>query len=269
VTEFRGRVDEDAVIAFARATNDPGDLYADGVVPPLFTTAVVHGAFGAAIRPMTASVAMQGGAGSVHAEHDIRLLRPMVPGMPIRWEAAPYSVRQTAAGVMLVIRIVVSDEAGLPLVEHYWSSLTIGATVDTESGADKPDHAFPASARSRPIGTGRISVDRDQSFRYGGVSGDRNGHAIDDEIARSEGFPGKILQGLCTFALASVAVVDVAAEGDARRLRRFAGRFSAPARPGRDLAVELYDAGEGAVAFEAWQDGVAVIKHGRAELALD
>ena len=266
---FLGRVDADAAIAFARATNDPSELYDHGVVPPLFTAALIHGAFAVTSREMTEAVPTRGGTNSLHAEHDVHLLRPMVAGMAIQWEAAPFSVRQTPAGVMLVQRIVVSDAEGVPLVEHFWSSLTLGATVEAEQGDDRPTHTFPPDARQRPLGTGRVHVDPDQGFRYGGVSGDRIGHSLDDEVARGEGFPSKILQGLCTFALASVAVVDVAADRDPRRLRRFAGRFSAPAFPNRDLDVDVYDAGDGAVAFEARQDDVVVIKHGRAELAVD
>jgi acyl dehydratase len=117
-------------------------------------------------------------------------------------------------------------------------------------------------------------VDRDQTFRYAGVSSDHIGHAIDDAVAHSEGYPSKILQGLCTFAMCSGALVDIAAGSDPRRLRRLAGRFSAPTFPGRELAFAVYDVGrtrEGyvALAFEASQDGVTVVKHGRAEVTPD
>ncbi len=48
-------------------------------------------------------------------------------------------------------------------------------------------------------------------------------------------------------------------------------RFSAPARPSVDLVVRAYDAGRTesgarAYAFEAEQDGLIVLKHGRVEL---
>jgi hypothetical protein len=40
--EYRGRVDADAVFAFARATNDCNDLYVRGeAVPPLFTATLI------------------------------------------------------------------------------------------------------------------------------------------------------------------------------------------------------------------------------------
>ena len=94
---------------------------------------------------------------------------------------------------------------------------------------------------------------------------------IDDEAARRAGFPSKFLQGLCTFAMCSGAVVKVGADGDPDRLRRLACRFSSPVFPRNNLTVDVYDAGETAdggraLAFEASSAGATVIKHGRAEL---
>jgi acyl dehydratase len=116
-----------------------------------------------------------------------------------------------------------------------------------------------------------VSVDRDQAFRYAGVSGDRVGHAISDDIAQIEGYPGKILQGMCTFGLASGALVDLLADGDPYRLSRLAVRFARPAFPRKDLEITVFDAGttaEGrrAFAFEGVQDNVTVLRHGRVEL---
>jgi hypothetical protein len=65
--------------------------------------------------------------------------------------------------------------------------------------------------------------------------------------------------------------VKLACDGDPGRLRRIAGRFSAPTFPGHALDVDVYDAGVGddgtrSFAFEAVQSGVTVVKHGRAEV---
>jgi acyl dehydratase len=192
--------------------------------------------------------------------------------MGVRWRATTCGAKQTKGGVLVTQRILVTDSEGAPLVEHLWSNFHIGGTIDADLGESIADHTFPEEARTRPVGSRTITVDRDQAFRYAGVSGDHAGHALDDETARQEGYPSKILQGMCTFGLCSGAVVDEGAGRNAIRLRRLAGRFSAPAFPGRDLVVNLYDAGrtsEGghALAFEALQDNVVVIKHGLAEFA--
>ena len=99
-----------------------------------------------------------------------------------------------------------------------------GGTIDADLGGSIADHTFSEEARTRPVGSRTVRVDRDQAFRYAGVSADHAGHALDDETARQEGYPSKILQGMCTFGLCSGAVVDEGAGRNAGRLRRLAGR---------------------------------------------
>jgi acyl dehydratase len=268
-----GRVDEDAAFAFARATNDDNDLYARGqAVPPLFTAALILPAQQRMPHFATLFPPIRGSRGSVHGEHDVFFRGPVLPGMELQLEADLYGATQTRGGALVTQRYLFSDTDGAPLVEHFWSNLHLGGTVDADTGARITDHSFPEAARAQPVESRTIAVDRDQTFRYAGVASDHIGHAIDDEIARSEGYPSKILQGLCTFAMCSAVLVDIGAEREPRRLRRLAGRFSAPALPGRDLTIVVYDAGhthqgDTALAFEAIQDGVTVIKHGRAEVA--
>jgi acyl dehydratase len=271
---YRGRIDEDAVAAYALATNDPNPLYLDGIaVPPLFTATLILPAQWDQSRTLLRSAPIRGAVGAVHGEHDVFFWGPVTPGMTLQWDAGLHAMKQTAGGVISAQRILISDRDGAPLVEHFWSNFHIGGSIDGDVGPDLPDHTFPEGARDRPVGHKIVPVDRDQAFRYAGVSSDHAGHAIDDEIAREQGYPGKILQGLCTFALCSGAVIDLIG-GDPRLLRRMAGRFSAPAFPRHDIEVQVYDAGQSeeggrSLAFEAIQNGVAVIKHGRADLLPD
>jgi acyl dehydratase len=275
-TRFTGRVDEDAVYAYARATNDPNPRYLDGsAVPIAFTATLVR-----SLLPWSAFTPnpmgfVEGSRGGVHGEHDIHLHGKVKQGQDVQWAGEIAGLRQNRGGVLVTRRIIVSDMSGAPLVEHLWTDFLLGATLRGDH-ADwaLPDHMFPEEARSRLFASRVVTVDRDQAFRYAGVSSDHAPHAMDDAVARSEGYPTKILQGMCTFGLCCGAVVDAGAGGEPSRLRRIAGRFSAPALANRDLEVRLYDAGvtpEGArsLAFEALQDGVAVVTHGRAEVTED
>ena len=269
---YTGRVDADAAVAYALATNEPNEAYVEGrAVPPLFTTALVLPALEESMHGGIPAGAIEGDQGSVHGEHDAYFFNPVQPGMELQWNATTYSAKQTRAGVLVTQRILVSDLLGQPLVEHYWSSVFIGgARIPADLGPELRDHTFPETARSQPAGTVTFDVTRDQAFRYAGASGDHAPHAIDDEVARQEGYRGKIMQGLCTLSMCSGAVVKVAGDGDPDRLRRFAGRLAAPMYPRQQLQVEIYDAGRNedggrAVAFEATSDGVTIIKHGRAD----
>lgn len=271
-TVFEGRVDDDAAAAFALATNDSNPRYQDGsAVPPLYTAAVV---LEAQVEAQTTGIGPETVTGwrlSVHGQHDVYFHRPVRPGAALRYRGETYSARQNRGGVLVAQRISVTDREGAPLVEHLWCSFYAGGSIDAEYGPPVPDHSFPEECRHSPVGSRLVPVDRDQAYRYAGVSGDHAGHAMDDAVARSEGYPGKILQGMCTFGLASGAVVDMAAEGDPDRVERLAVRFSAPARPSVGLLVRLYAAGRtetgaSAYSFEAEQDGVLVLKHGRVEV---
>lgn len=270
-----GRVDEDAAVAYGYATNDRNELYERGdVVPPVFTATLVLPALQQASQEAGELTEIIGPRFGVHGEHDIFYRGVVRPGMALRWESGVHGVKQSKAGVLVTVRIVVSDTEGTPLVEHYWSNYHPNSRVTEELGEATPDHTFPEDARSRPVATATVPVDRDQTYRYAGVSGDHAPHAMSDDAARAEGRPSKILQGMCTFALCSGAVVRAVAGGDPRRLRRFAGRFAAPAYPKHDITVHLYDAGRAddgsrALAFEAVQHGVTVMKHGRVELLPD
>jgi acyl dehydratase len=269
---YEGTVDEDAVAAYALATNDRNRRYQDGQAAPLLFTATL--ALDCELESQRAGnpkYRITGATTVVHGEHDVRFFGAVRPGMTLRWKGSTFSARQTKGGVLVVQRISVSDEAGTRLVEHYWGTFHARATISCDMGPAPAGHLFPESARTHPVGTKVIQVERDQAFRYAGVSGDRVGHAINDRVARSEGYPGKILQGMCTFGLASAALVDVVAGGDPDLVRRVAVRFSRPAFPRKDLEVHVYqsgptETGDLAFGFEGIQNGVTVLKHGRIEL---
>jgi acyl dehydratase len=269
---FRGLVDPDAVYAYARATNDDNERYVSGeCVPPLFTSSLLYDAWFAANQEGTARAVITDYRGGVHGEHDVFFWAPIRPGTTVHWRADARSAKQSKGGTTLTVGLLMTDPKGNPLVEHLWSSYYIGGRTANEFGPDLPDHTFPEEVRKDGPRRKTLFVDRDQGFRYAGASGDRVRHAIDDERAQAEGYPGKILQGMCTLAMCSGTAVDALASGDPDRLRRLACRFAAPTRPGRELVVEFQDAGHNAqgdrtVAFEALQDGVKVIKNGWIEL---
>lgn len=269
---YEGRIDPDAVAAFAFAANDPNPAYLAGVaVPPLYTACLVGAAQNEAQELSGSLAAINGWRATVHGEHDAHFWAPVRPGMDLRWTAVTHSVRQKSTGVVVVERITLTNTSGDRLVEHYWSDFFIGGRVESELGPDPTESGVPASRQMAPAGSSTISVDRDQAYRYAGVSGDHAGHAMNDAIARSEGYPGKILQGMCTFSLVSAALVELLAAGDPYRFRRLAVRFAAPAFPGREIQVRAYEGGPTAeggrwFGFEATQSGATVLSRGRAEL---
>src|SRR3954451_8992239 len=110
-------VDDDAAAAYALATNDANPRYQDGrAVPPLFTAIVVLQVEQAQESRLREMVTTAGE--SVHGQHDVTFHRPVRAGMVLRCKVAGTSAHQTRAGALTTTRIVVTDQAGDPLVEH-------------------------------------------------------------------------------------------------------------------------------------------------------
>ncbi|MGE0879555.1 MAG: MaoC/PaaZ C-terminal domain-containing protein [Acidimicrobiia bacterium] len=263
------RVDDDLVYAYARAVNDHNPRYADGcAVPPLFTAAVAIPTFQETFQGLLRSRLVRGGGRSPHSDHAVIHHAPVRPGTILHLEGSLYGLQRIRIGIKSTVHIQITDSTGTLLVEHHWTSLHIGAEIDAEIGATLIDDTFPDDARAHPLAVRSIGVDRDQAFRYAGVSHDHAPHALDDEVARGEGHPGKIMQGLCTIGMATAAVVDDAAGGDPERLTRISCRVARPALPQRDLSVSTYrTSDERHVAFEVHQGDTLVLAHGRAVLA--
>ncbi len=266
-------VDGDATAAFAVSYNDPNPVYlAREAVPPVYVVTHLLRGLHEANQGAEDPGAVTGTTGGVHAQHDIYFHRPIEIGTPIQWNASVHSYTQTKAGVLSAIRFLVTDPDGTPLVEHFWTSMRISGRIAADVGPQLAPHTFPDGARERPVGSFTYDIPFDQSFRYAGASHDHAPMHINDKHAQTAGFPSKFLQGLCTFSMCSGAVVKLAAGGDPNRLRRFAGRFASPVYPNNQLEVQVFDggtndAGNAIVAFEAVSAGVAVMKHGWAEIA--
>ena len=76
----------------------------------------------------------------------------------------------------------------------------------------------------------RREVDLYRPIYYAAASGDFNPIHIDAAVARDAGYPGVILQGMCTFAwLADACAAFV---GDPGRVRRVSARFTKPVQVG-------------------------------------
>ena len=257
-------VDPDRARAYAAATNDSNLLYIDGVyAPPVF--AVVP-TWDALFGTVTAFVPEEHRPMLLHAEHDMFFHQPLVPGMTLTTVGKRHSVRVTRAGTWLTVRVMSEDSAGAPVVEQYATMFVRGMAQGRDSGPERPDHTFVEEARGERLGTVTRFVDADQTFRYAAASGDDNRIHVDDAFAKSVKLPGIIMHGLCTMAMCGAIVVDEVAGGDPAQLARLAVRFSKPAFPGHELAVSMFDAGDGVVCFEAANAGRVVVKNGWAEV---
>jgi acyl dehydratase len=209
----------------------------------------------------------------VHGEQDMRLLKPITPGMVLSSKAAPVGIHVKPNGTSVVVKVESRDQTGDLVAEQYMTSFFRGVSDGEGAGEDAPSHKLDGNTKtSDPVGSITQQIDTDQTYRYAEASGDNMPIHLDEEVAKSVGLPGIIIHGLCTMAFTSWGAIQTVAGGDPSRLKRLAVRFSRPVLPGQEITTTFWAAGEAngnqVFGFETRNgDGDVVIKDGLAEVS--
>jgi acyl dehydratase len=244
--------DPGRVAAFAEAIGDPRR---GRQVPPTY---IVVPTFGLVVRTLTEAVDVRSLGGGVHGEEDIRVHRPVTPGMRLSASGSVHGVRVSPSGTRIAMRIQAVGAHGALVVEHFWTTFVRGAMLGESRGRDLPDHQLTDEVRAAPTRHLSVAVPDDVTRQYAEASGDHSPFHTDREAARAAGFPTIILHGMCTLGLVVAAVAPAAT--------RVAVRFAKPAYPGHPLEVDVYDIAPGICAFEASSQDVPVLTNGRLEM---
>jgi len=204
----------------------------------------------------------------VYAEQSVRLHRPLPAQATVRGRERVVAVidkgRETGA-LLTTERLIVDHASGEPLA-------TLRATLmcrgDGGSGASFGEaqavHSIPEADPDRVIELATLP----QAALLYRLNGDMNPLHADPDRARQVGFERPILHGLCTYALATRALLQLWCDHDPARLCSVQARFSAPVFPGESLVVQTWGDGR-AVSFRAWskERRVKVLDNGLALLA--
>ncbi len=257
-------VTPERIRAYAAATNDPIAPHASGdLAPPVFAIVPAFATAGqATLTVIPGELLMM----VLHGEQDFHFHAPILPGTTLTTRAVPIGLHPRSSGVTVTVKSETHDADGKLLVEQYMTSFVRGAQTGHSVGESAPGHAFDESLRSRaPDAEVAQTFDADQTYRYAEASGDPMPIHTDDALAKSMGLPGIIIHGLCTMAFTSVAVIQTACPEDPQRLERLAVRFAKTLVPEQTITTRIWDAGEGAYAYETESDqGAVVIKDGLA-----
>jgi acyl dehydratase len=263
-------IDPERAKAYAAATNDPNPAYSAGkYAPPVFGVVPTWGAMGLAVGDVVPGEAMMM---IVHGEQDMHFHQPLVPGTKLTTSATAHSVRVAKSGTRFTIQVDAKDDAGKPVLTEYVTMFIRGMADGEDGGPDKPTHDLPDVSTLTALGTHTVHVDDDQTYRYKEASGDNMPIHVDEGFAKQVGLPGIIAHGLCTMAMCSQGVIELAAGGDPGRIKRLAVRFASNVFPGNDVETTVYggpsdEAGNTTVYFEATSAGQSVIKNGLAVIA--
>ena len=263
---FPGRLDRELITAYMAATgDDTASVRSGSAVPAVLPVILVFAAQEAARADLPAA-AWERVTGGVHGSHDILLHRPLQPDEPLETWATISAVRTARAGSQIVMAFEQFDAEGRLAVEQWWTMVLLGLRDMADLGEMPSAHRFPDDARDHPIGSVRHHIDDQVAHRYAEVSGDWAAHHFDIDVARAAGFDFVFTHGLCTMAICTHRVLQIAGIDDPGRVARVAVRFASPTPMGADLAVTAYEIDTHAYAFEATAGGATTITHGRLEL---
>jgi acyl dehydratase len=261
------RVNSYRLAQFARALDDENLTHVQGhTAAPVFAHVPV-------MQSMVEMIGMATDVAPLHGEHDFHFHVPISPGQRLFSKSTLQAIRQSKAGVLLIVRSDTNDANGQLMTVQYSTCLVPGGSIDGDRGEPAP--ARPQPAKGRPVGSMECALSDDVSRRYADVARDYSPYTMLPEAARAMGFPAPILHGMCTLGYAARIVVDQGCEGDSRRLKRLGCRFTHPVFvvPGQRVATSLFeigtgDAGRRVFRFETTdRDGHTVIRNGFAEVA--
>jgi acyl dehydratase len=264
-------IDPDRSIAFSEAINDPIAEHTTGKsVTPMFSVVPIYNCMFQAVDAVTPEDLRPL---IVHGSHDIHIQRPLRVGSTLHARAQVTGLHAVSVGTAVSVRIDVLDDHEARVSQQWAIALVRGAatTLDDGTAVPKVDLTGDAGLASTGVVDARREtslLSADQTRRFSKASGDTNAVHLDDDVARSVGFDGVILHGLCTMGIASGAAMTVCCATDPRRLRRLAVRLAAPAYPHGELTSEFKRLGEHRYGLETvTSTGVAVIRRGLVEVA--
>ncbi|NEM91089.1 MaoC/PaaZ C-terminal domain-containing protein [Galbitalea soli] len=260
-------VDRERLIAYAHATNDTAPVHLSGdIASPVFN---VVPAF-KVVAPLTLNMPpvdkrMLG----VHGEQDFRFHRPIEAGMTLVTRAIPVGITPRSTGSLITVRAETTTSGGEPVVDQHVTVFIRTAIAPEAIGEQPPTREY--SREAEPFVEVTEAFDLDQSYRYMGASGDTMPLHSENAFAQQHGFPGIILHGNCTFAFATRAVLEHAAGGETRRIKRLAVRFSRWVTPYDVITTRVFRAGStggrSIFSFEtALADGTLCLSDGLVEV---
>lgn len=266
VGPFADRFDADRVRRFSAAVNLPAlSLRRGHAVPPGAAVLLAWTAQNVGRDELVPPEFQAAATGGVHGEHDVVVRRPFLVDEPLFTWVEGWGARPAGGNSVVTLHYVTRDADDNVVVEQWWSTVWLGVTCPAD-GAAVPGHALPSEARNHPIGSWVVDVDEGMAQRYAEVSGDWSAHHFEEAAARRSGAERPFLHGLCTLALCTRGVAEVA-DGNTGALERIAVRFARPMPLGSPLSLQLYQVGPHEVAFEAQCGERTVVSHGRARLS--
>lgn len=237
------QVDDRWLMAYAAGIGDHNPRLVDtvtGIVGhPLFTVAPEWGAVLAARERfgewgLTPQETLRG----VHATHDLRIHRPVTPGMSLRSTLSVIAVERRSPGSFMVCRIHTSllDDQPVATADHGFLYLGVETVGPDRVEAELADPPGPVTDPEAVI---PLTVGPGAAHLYTECARIWNPIHTDPAVASRAGLPGIILHGSATLAMAVSVVMSRNFAGDPTRIGRVRARFNAIVLMPQQLSVRI------------------------------
>jgi len=204
----------------------------------------------------------------VHGEQSLRILKPLpIEGTVVGKTKVEAIIDKGAGkGAIIYARRDISDQASGEVLATV--SMSTFCRGDGGFGGPTGPSPKPHAPPERPPDLSCDLATIQQAALLYRLNGDYNPLHADPEVAKAAGFDRPILHGLCTFGVATHAILRSCCDYDPHALHAIDARFSAPVYPGETIRTEIWREADG-VSFRARavERDVVVLNNGRAELA--
>ena len=180
----------------------------------------------------------------VHGEQRIQLFRPLPVAATLIAKNRVVSLTDKGPGkgaIAVIERDLYESETMEPLARTTQVTFLRGdGGFSEQSGvSDAGPEALPGVPESAPDIELELPSLAQAALIYR-LNGDYNPLHADPDVARAAGFTRPILHGLCTFGMATHAILKSCCEYDASRIKSMAVRFTAPVYPGEAIKFQLW-----------------------------
>ncbi len=185
-------------------------------------------------------------AGLLHGEQEIEFHSPLPSqGRLITRGRIIHFYDMGDRGALVVGRSETTDGEGKML---FTGTTTLVARLDGNFGGEAPPKGNIKYPEKEPDYIIEDSPSPNQPLIYR-LSGDFFPLHVDPDFARSAGFKGPIMHGLCTLGFACRACIKAIVPGAPERVKKISCRFSRPLYPGTPIKTLIWKTGPGSALY--------------------
>jgi acyl dehydratase len=172
----------------------------------------------------------------LHGEQLIRLYTPFDPNDTIKTKGVIEHIYDKGKAAVIHVKISGHSQEGDHIFDTRYVFFVVGSGGFGGDPGPKTEPINPPEG-VEPDFSSSYQTSKNQAAFYR-LNGDFNPLHIDPEFAKKAGQPKPILHGLCTYGIATRAIVNELCDGDVSRFKEFSARFKDVVFPGETLTTE-------------------------------